>query len=233
MKQIRLTRPAWRVFAASCEEIANFNRIAGSATSASVPQDGVFLLSVYTIPSQWLMEPMEDIVKHVLASLGSLRSCNVIENGTNMSRYQVEYFNKRHAAYAFSCLGGFKLDVFPFSPSFCPLFSWECNANIGFLQSLRFNVSICAEEDIPTPSHLRTTSFGSPQSPVTPYHLVSKENEVEGKIDISPASEAGQTSAEHAIDLDRIRQGLDVRSTVGFFPLSAERPISHMCPYRS
>jgi hypothetical protein len=68
---------------------------------------------------------------------------------------------------------------------------------------------------------------------VTPYHLVSKENEVEGKIDISPASEAGQTSAEHAIDLDRIRQGLDVRSTVGFFPLSAERPISHMCPYRS
>ncbi|KAJ5470868.1 RNA recognition motif 2 [Penicillium desertorum] len=190
MKQIRLTRPAWRVFAASCEEIANFNRIAGSATSASVPQDGVFLLSVYTIPSQWLMEPMEDIVKHVLASLGSLRSCNLIENGTNMSRYQVEYFNKRHAAYAFSCLGGFKLD------------------------SLRFNVSICAEEDIPTPSHLRTTSFGSPQSPVTPYHLVSKENEVEGKIDISPASEAGQTSAEHAIDLDRIRQGLDVRSTV-------------------
>ncbi|KAJ6186348.1 RNA recognition motif 2 [Penicillium mononematosum] len=190
MKQIRLTRPSWRVFAAGCEEIANFNRIAGSAPSASVPRDGVFLLSVCTIPSQWLMEPMEDIVKHVLASLGSLSSCNLIENGTNMSRYQVEYFNKRHAAYAFSCLDGFKLD------------------------SLRFNVSICAEEDIPTPSHLRTTSFGSPQSPVTPYHLVSKESEVEEKIDISPASETGQTSAEHAIDLDRIRQGLDVRSTV-------------------
>lgn len=123
MKQIRLTRPSWRVFAASYEEIANFNRIAGSAPSASVPQDGVFLLSVYTIPSQWLMEPMEDIVKHVLASLGSLRSCNLIENGTNMSRYQVEYFNKRHAAYAFSCLGGFKLDVFPF---FCLLLFAFC-----------------------------------------------------------------------------------------------------------
>lgn len=72
---------------------------------------------------------------------------------------------------------------------------------------------------------------------MTPYHLVSKENEVEEKIDISPASETGQTSAEHAIDLDRIRQGLDVRSTVGFFfflfSLSAGRPISHMSHYRS
>ncbi|KAJ5261886.1 hypothetical protein N7505_008753 [Penicillium chrysogenum] len=193
MKQIRQIRPSWRVFAAGREEIAKFNRIAGSAPSASVPQDGVFLLSVSTIPGQWLMEPMEDIVNHVLASLGSLRSCSLIENGTNMSRYQVEYFNKRHAGYAFSCLGGFKLD------------------------SLRFNVSLCAEEDIPTPSHLRvrsSTSFGSPQSPVTPYHLVSKESEVEEKIDISPALEAGQRSKENIIHLDRIRQGLDVRSTV-------------------
>ncbi|CAG8901923.1 unnamed protein product [Penicillium egyptiacum] len=190
MNKLRQTRPSWRVFSASCEEIANFNMTAGSARSVSVPQDGVFLLSVYTIPSQWLMEPMEDIVKHVLSSLGTLRSCKLIENGTNMSRYQVEYFNKRHAAYAFSCLGGFRLD------------------------SLHFNVSIPVEEDIPTPYHLRTTSFGSPQSPVTPYHLVSKENEIEEQIDISPVSEAGKTSAEHAISLDRIRQGLDVRSTV-------------------
>jgi hypothetical protein len=125
MKQIRQIRPSWRVFAAGREEIAKFNRIAGSAPSASVPQDGVFLLSVSTIPGQWLMEPMEDIVNHVLASLGSLRSCSLIENGTNMSRYQVEYFNKRHAGYAFSCLGGFKLDVCPFPP-FLPLLFAFC-----------------------------------------------------------------------------------------------------------
>jgi hypothetical protein len=105
MKQIRQIRPSWRVFAAGREEIAKFNRIAGSAPSAielgdffatsredapgrtnlanlfhgmdglsnisSVPQDGVFLLSVSTIPGQWLMEPMEDIVNHVLASATS------------------------------------------------------------------------------------------------------------------------------------------------------------------
>ncbi|EKV20230.1 Meiosis protein MEI2, putative [Penicillium digitatum Pd1] len=193
MKKIRLTRPTWRVFPASGEEIANFkgtNRVKGAALSSSVPQDGAFLLSVYAIPSQWLMEPMDDVVQHVAASLGTLRSCKLIENGTNMSRYQVEYFNKRHATYAFSCLGGFRLE------------------------SLRFNVSIDAQEEMHILPHLRTTSFGSPQSPLTPYHLVSKESEVEEKVDISPASEEGQTSAEHAINLDRIRQGLDVRSTV-------------------
>ncbi|KGO63662.1 RNA recognition motif 2 [Penicillium italicum] len=193
MNKIRLTRPTWRVFPASYEEIANFkgtNRSKGAASSSSSPQNGAFLLSVYTIPSQWLMEPMDDVVQQVVASLGTLRSCKLIENGTNMSRYQVEYFNKRHATYAFSCLGGFRL---------------EC---------LRFNVSIDAQEEMPVLSHLRTTSFGSPQSPMTPYHLVSKENEIEEKVDISPASEEGQTSAEHAINLDRIRQGLDVRSTV-------------------
>lgn len=53
---------------------------------------------------------------------------------------------------------------------------------------------------------------------MTPYHLVSKESEVEEKIDISPALEAGQRSKENIIHLDRIRQGLDVRSTVGSFP---------------
>lgn len=122
MNKIRLTRPTWRVFPASLEEIANFNgtnSTKGAASSVTVPRDGAFLLSVYTIPSQWLMEPMEEIVKHVVSSLGTLRSCKLIENGTNMSRYQVEYFNKRHAAYAFSCLGGFRLDVSFFLFSFC------------------------------------------------------------------------------------------------------------------
>lgn len=56
---------------------------------------------------------------------------------------------------------------------------------------------------------------------------MSKENEVDDKVDISPAFEEGQTSAEHAINLDRIREGLDVRSTVSFH-LSAARPISHI-----
>ncbi|KAJ5518421.1 RNA recognition motif 2 [Penicillium expansum] len=193
MNKIRLTRPTWRVFPASCEEITNFkgtSRSKGVASSSSVPRDGTFLLSVYTIPSQWLMEPMDDVVQHVVASLGTLRSCKLIQNGMNMSHYQVEYFNKRHATYAFSCLAGFRLE------------------------SLHFNVFIDAQEEMPVLPHLQTTSFGSPQSPVTPYHLVSKENETEEKVDVSPASEEGQTSAEHAINLDRIRQGLDVRSTV-------------------
>ena len=71
------------------------------------------------------------------------------------------------------------------------------------------------------------------RSPVTPYRLVSKENEIDEKLDISPAFEEGQTSAEHAINLDRIREGLDVRSTVSFHP-SAARPISHILSrYRS
>ncbi|KAJ5202400.1 hypothetical protein N7449_004479 [Penicillium cf. viridicatum] len=190
MKKIRQTRPAWSVMPANCKDIANFKGINGANSSFSVHQDGAFLLSVYAIPNQWLMEPMDDVVRQVVTCLGTPRSCKLIENGTNMSRYQVEYFNKRHAAYAFSCLDGFKLE------------------------SLRFNVSIDAQEEIPVLPHLRTTSFGSPQSPVTPYHLVSKENEVDEKVDISPAFEEGQTSAEHAINLDRIRQGLDVRSTV-------------------
>ncbi|KAJ5394113.1 uncharacterized protein N7487_011754 [Penicillium crustosum] len=161
MKNIRQTRPAWHVMPANCKEIANFKGTSGANSSSSVHQDGAFLLSVYTIPNQWLLEPMDDVVQQVVTSLGTPRSCKLLENGTNMSRYQVEYFNKCHAAYAFSCLGGFKLE-----------------------------------------------------SPVTPYHLVSKENEVDDKVDISPAFEEGQTSAEHAINLDRIREGLDVRSTV-------------------
>ena len=121
MNKIRLTRPSWRVFPASYDDIATFNGINGTNGAASSPQDGVFLLSVYTIPSKWLVEPVGEIVNQVVTSLGTLRSCKLTENGTNMSRYQVEYFNKRHAAYAFSCLGGFRLDVcffFPFSLAF-------------------------------------------------------------------------------------------------------------------
>ncbi|CAI7629015.1 unnamed protein product [Penicillium glandicola] len=194
MNKIRLTQPTWRVFPATAQEISNFNKANGpnGAISISLLQDGAFLLSVYTIPNQWPMEPVDDIVKHVVASLGTLRFCKLIENGTNMSRYHIEYLNVRHAAYAFSCLGGFRLE------------------------NLHFDVSIDAPKETSRPAMppLRSPSFGSPQSPVTPYHLVSKENEVEGKVDISPASEEGQTSAEHAINLERIRQGLDVRSTV-------------------
>ncbi|KAF4767279.1 hypothetical protein HAV15_009254 [Penicillium sp. str.  len=165
MKQIRQTRPAWRVMPANCKDIANFRELPG-------------------------LIPLSLFIRMVVASLGTPRSCKLLENGTNMSRYQVEYFNKRHAAYAFSCLGGFKLE------------------------SLRFNVSIDAQEEISVLPHLRTPSFGSPQSPITPYHLVSKGNEIDEKVDISPAFEEGQTSAEHAINLDRIREGVDVRSTV-------------------
>ncbi|KAJ5932716.1 hypothetical protein N7516_007205 [Penicillium verrucosum] len=190
MNKIRQTRPAWRVMPANCKDLANFKGTNGANTSSSVHQDGAFLLSVYTIQNQWLTEPMEDVVRQVVTSLGTPRSCKLIENGTNMGRYQVEYFNKRHATYAFSCLGGFKLEGF------------------------RFNVSIDTQEEIPALSHIRTTSFGSPQSPITPYRHVSKVNEHVEKVDVSPAFEEGQTSAEHAIDLDRIRQGLDVRSTV-------------------
>ncbi|KAI2697701.1 hypothetical protein CBS147332_8684 [Penicillium roqueforti] len=190
MNKIRLTRPSWRVFPASYDDIATFNGSNGAVSSVSVPQGGAFLLDVYTIPSKWLVEPVEEIVNQVVASLGTLCSCKPTENGTSMSRYQVEYFNKRHAAYAFSCLGGFRLD------------------------SLHFNVSIDAREEVPVLPRYRTASFGSPRSPVTPYHLVSKENEIDEKVDISPVSDEGQTSGEHAIDLDRIKQGLDVRSTV-------------------
>lgn len=86
-------------------------------------QDGAFLLSVYIIQNQWFMEPMEDVVRQVVTSLGTPRSCKLIENGTNMGRYQVEYFNKRHATYAFSCLGGFKLEVSFFS-SFAFIFAF-------------------------------------------------------------------------------------------------------------
>lgn len=56
---------------------------------------------------------------------------------------------------------------------------------------------------------------------------MSKENEIDEKVDISPVSDEGQTSGEHAIDLDRIKQGLDVRSTVSLLP-SAARPVSHI-----
>ncbi|KAJ5504677.1 RNA recognition motif 2 [Penicillium fimorum] len=186
MNKIRSTRPGWRVFPSTAREIASLNGTNGP--SASAPSDGAFLLSVFT--TQWLMEPMDRVVEDVVASLGKLRSCKLIENGTNMSRYHVEYFNVRHAAYAFSCLGGFRLD------------------------SLHFGVSPINAKEEPTLSRNQTPSRVSPRSPVTPYHLVSKENETEEKIDISPASEEGKTNPEHAIDLDRIRHGLDVRSTV-------------------
>ncbi|KAJ5375353.1 Meiosis protein MEI2 [Penicillium concentricum] len=187
MNKIRSTRPGWRVFPCTGREISNLNETNGSA---SAPSDGAFWLSVFT--TQWLMEPMDGVVEDVVASLGKLRSCKLIETGTNMNRYHVEYFNVRHAAYAFSCLGGFRLD------------------------SLHFGVSPIDAKEEPTLSHNQTPSRArvSPQSPVTPYHLVSKENEVEEKIDISPSFEEGKTNPEHAIDLDRIRHGLDVRSTV-------------------
>lgn len=127
MNKIRQTRPAWRVMPANCKDLANFKGTNGANTSSSVHQDGAFLLSVYTIQNQWLTEPMEDVVRQVVTSLGTPRSCKLIENGTSMGRYQVEYFNKRHATYAFSCLGGFKLEVsfflFLLSPSFLLLCS--------------------------------------------------------------------------------------------------------------
>ncbi|KAJ5822902.1 Meiosis protein MEI2 [Penicillium robsamsonii] len=186
MNKIRSTRPGWRVFPSTAREIANLNGTNGP--SASALSDGAFLLSVFV--TKWLMKPMDGVVENVVASLGKLRSCKLIENGTNMSRYHVEYFNVRHAAYAFSCLGGFRLD------------------------SLHFDVSPIDAKEEPALSHNQTPSRVSPRSPVTPYHLVSKENEIEEKIDISPASEEGKTNPEHAIDLDRIRHGLDVRSTV-------------------
>ncbi|KAJ5173964.1 Meiosis protein MEI2 [Penicillium coprophilum] len=190
MNKIRLTRPGWRVSPSTAQEFANFNGTNGSAFSTiSASSDGAFLLSVFT--TQWLMEPMDGIIQDVVASLGTMRSCKLVENGTNMSRYRVEYFNVRHAAYAFSCLGGFRLD------------------------SLHFDVSpIDVKEEVHTLSHMRTPSRVPPQSPVTPYHLVSKENEIEEKVDVSPAFEEGKTSAEHKISLERIMQGLDVRSTV-------------------
>lgn len=56
---------------------------------------------------------------------------------------------------------------------------------------------------------------------MTPYRItpIAKENNAgaydnEAKMDLSPTSGEGQTSPEHAISLERIRQGLDVRSTV-------------------
>lgn len=96
---------------ANCKEIANFKGPNTTNSSVSAPQDGAFLLSVYTIPNQWLLDPMDDVVRQVVTCLGTPRSCNLLENGTRMSRYRVEYFNQRHAAYAFSCLAGFKLEV--------------------------------------------------------------------------------------------------------------------------
>ena len=121
MNKIRQTRPAWRVVAANCKEIADFKGTKANS-SLSVHQDGTFLLSVYTIPNQWPMEPKDDVVRQLVTSLGTPDSCKLIEKGTNMSRYQVEYFNKSHAAYAFSCLGGFKLEVSFFFFLFPPFF---------------------------------------------------------------------------------------------------------------
>lgn len=118
MKRIRQTHPAWRVMPANCKEIANFKGPNTTNSSVSAPQDGAFLLSVYTIPNQWLLDPMDDVVRQVVTCLGTPRSCNLLENGTRMSRYRVEYFNQRHAAYAFSCLAGFKLEVCFFFSSF-------------------------------------------------------------------------------------------------------------------
>lgn len=138
MKKIRQTRPAWTVMPANCKDIANFKGTNGANSSFSVHQDGAFLLSVYTIPNQWLMEPMNDVVRQVVTCLGTPRSCKLIENGTNMSRYQVEYFNKRHAAYAFSCLGGFKLEVsFFFFLFFLSFFSFV------FFESGMLTLGLC------------------------------------------------------------------------------------------
>ncbi|KAJ5205612.1 RNA recognition motif 2 [Penicillium cf. griseofulvum] len=199
MNKIRSTRPGWRVFPSTAQEIATLNGSNDSVSSpAPAPQDGAFLLSVFT--SRWLMEPMDGVVQDVVASLGTLRSCKLIENGPNMSRYHVEYFNLRHATYAFSCLNGFKLDSLCFD-----VFPVDVKEELPILSQVQ------------TPSrvnHLQTPSRVPPQSPVTPYDLVSKGNEIEEKVDFSPALEAGKTRKENIIHIDRIIDGLDVRSTV-------------------
>jgi hypothetical protein len=111
MNKIRSARPGWRVFPSTAQEIAALNGSNESAPSpAPAPQDGAFVLSVFT--NQWLVEPMDGVVQDVVASLGTPRFCKLIESGPNSSRYHVEYYNLGHAAYAVSCLNGFKLDVF-------------------------------------------------------------------------------------------------------------------------
>ncbi|KAJ5972664.1 Meiosis protein MEI2 [Penicillium vulpinum] len=191
INKIRQVRPDWQIVPTTSQEIANFHGENGTkrAAFATVSQDGGFLLSVYAIPSQWTMRPMEVTVREVVASLGTLRTCKIIEQEAGMSRYYVEYFNVRHAVYAFSCLNGFKFD------------------------SLEFNVREAYGRG-PVISHSRNSSCVSPQSPRTPHHLVSKENEVEENVNVSPASDDSGKSSANIVHPDRILQGLDVRSTV-------------------
>jgi hypothetical protein len=57
--------------------------------------------------------------------------------------------------------------------------------------------------------------MGSPTSPLTPYQNSPGSGE-ETEEPTSPALE-GSPTAEHAIDLGRIRRGEDVRTTVRFY----------------
>lgn len=119
MNKIRLSRPEWQVTPATAHEIANFT---GSNKVLSVPQDGEFDFSVHADPAEWMMmvQQLHEIVDSLIASFGAIRSCAIVEEGTSMRKYHIRYFNTHQAAYAFSCLDGYKVEVL-FSP---PFFHW-------------------------------------------------------------------------------------------------------------
>ncbi|KAJ5779031.1 RNA recognition motif 2 [Penicillium paradoxum] len=196
MNKIRQSRPGWQVTPATAHEISTFT---GATKHFSIPRDDEFVVTAYADPVEWtnIVEHLSVVVESVITSFGSTRSLEAIEEGMCWRKYHVEYYNIHHATYAFSCLDGYKVE------------------------SLQFKVNDDRQEDIYLYPRLHIPNYGSPQSPVTPHRLssVSKKNcsgeyDNERKVEISPTSEGSQTSPEHAISLERIRQGLDVRSTV-------------------
>jgi hypothetical protein len=108
--RVRYAHRDWAVDLASAQDIANLTN-SYDIPSTSNTNDGQLTVTIRSTDGTRLTEDHYDLVERVIRSLGDVHLCRTIEQGPIAQRYRVEFYNTRHASYAFSCLQEFKYEV--------------------------------------------------------------------------------------------------------------------------
>ncbi|KAJ5333299.1 uncharacterized protein N7506_007082 [Penicillium brevicompactum] len=180
-------RPQWHMRYTTIQEVVALG-LTGPFTNRLSQEDGRLEVLAFMDQRELDMTPQSDIFVHeVLVTFGSLRHFEVVsEDNASVHEYRVEYHDIQHAENAHSGLD---------------------NLLIGFV---RFNVSAPGSP----PSQRGKYHSSTPPPPTTPYN-----SSPDMKMEIVPTSPVSPLLMEngaidHDIDLNRIRQGEDLRTTL-------------------
>ncbi|KAJ5302052.1 hypothetical protein N7508_006915 [Penicillium antarcticum] len=154
--QLRNTHPEWIVNLASAREIADITKNVDIPSTANT-NDGKLTVTVRNIGKR-LTESYHNLVEGLIRRLGEVRSFQLFENGPVAQKYHVEFYNTRHAFYAFACLQGFKYEFLTFDASFNR-----------------------PQDDTNRVFHPRTPSVSSQYAPMTP-ELVSSSSDTSSAV---------------------------------------------------